>query len=409
MPIVNEKKWIGRFIRKNDPILELVEVVPFNLKDISKHPTAVPDNATNSILHHRLHHPKEFNDAIHNSSLNTTDLTPEGGRRPVLVPLDFTKDWEDMKRRVSRKNSRFDEDEDDLEILEQLEAANHESSTKTAHPIEPKQEEGASEAMANQPPPLTENIEKEDLGFEKPPLSIRKQKEMLDDVSKSLPKDIKDPLEAVTQHDQAGFTPLVESHQSSNNEDQPPTEQIPSQQAEPPSPGISDQELQELEKKSYQAGFEKGMAKALDELKSQHNDSTRVMESMLGELSNLKKEVLHNAQDNFRAICESMMEAILGQEFKVNPESLGHVINRAINETVEQDDFKLLLHPQTAEQLTSILPENLRKNIAIDDNLGETDFRIESNQKVIDGKTTKIISDLLDQADLNLFSKNEAS
>ena len=403
------KKLLGKFIRKNDPIRELINIQSFNLKEISTHPSAIQDNSNSNIVHTKLHDPEDIKAAIHKPEFVTREYFPEGGKRPVLVPLDFTKDWEAMKRRTIKRNTQFDEDDDDLffndedliteaNLKKEEEAKkNHEKGKdkeEAEQEAKPQEEKAAIKEAQDQnkeQAPLDdekEDEQKEPLQEEKEAiLSINKEKEALDTIAKSMPSDDKNPLGA-DLHPQKEEQPLEPAALEETNNAEDSTE---------------------ADQKGYQDGYQRGMEEALSEVQKDYDDKAKTIASMMSDLEGLKKDILHNAQENFAKIATSMMEAILQKEYKINPESFASFIERAIEEGVEDDDFKIQVHPDQIEQLASFFKGDLASHIEPNDSITQSDFKIVSKHKVIDGKIKKLIEDMLEQADVNLFSKDEAS
>ena len=105
-----------------------------------------------------------------------------------------------------------------------------------------------------------------------------------------------------------------------------------------------------------------------------------------------------------------MMEGILGREFKMNPESFAKVIQRAIAEAIDNDDFSIRVNPDQQKQIHAFMEGPLSEKMVPDETIHEGNFRIESDHKVIDGNASKLIGDLLNQADIQLFKDDsEAS
>jgi len=401
----------GKFIRKNDPILDIIKISPFNLQEISVHKTAIPDNASNTIIHKRLHSPEVFEHAIKESSLEKIRFEPEGGRRPVLVPLDFTKDWEVMKKRITKRQSKFDEDDDDLEIYEAMQ------SSRTTEPKRKGKEEKTSEQETPQKKtdakPETNAEHQENKPKETPEtinetvLSINKEKEALDSIARSLPGEDQNPLGSGIAPEQSPEAVVTTDTDKQPEAPNPQENEAP----DPSTPKVPEAETPptETEKEAYDKGFQSGLADGFKEVQKDYDEKSKIIGSMMAELEGLKKNILHNAQNNFQKICESMMEAILKKEYKANPETFANVIKRAIDETVDDDEFKIRVHPEQIKTLETFFEGEIASHIVSDENIPLGDFKIESNHKVIDGKTSKLIEDLLNQADLNIFDKGEAS
>ena len=124
-------------------------------------------------------------------------------------------------------------------------------------------------------------------------------------------------------------------------------------------------------------------------------------------LQGMQKSILTHVQENFLMICQSFLEALLHREFKVNPESFGAVIERAISDALPDDEFIIHVSPQAFQDLNNWSNPEMRRRLRVDDKLQNDHFRVEGKHSVIDGDLPKIIRDLLDQADIQLFESKE--
>lgn len=397
------KKRIGRFIRKNDPIKQYCNISNFNLKEISLHPTAIPDNAQNNIVHQRLHHPEDIEKAVKPADFSKNEYQPEGGKRPVLVPLDFTKDWEAMKKRTTKRNTQFDEDEDDLDFFEEHQRHSqeqHEAALKKQEDQSSKSEaiddsQGSSDQVEVDPQSLQSQDQHEG-GI----LSINREKEALDDIAKQLPTEDHSPLGSnLSIHPKETTPEDPTAHNFSPNS--PQNQAIDQDKLE--------QDINEAKQQGYDEGYNKGLEEAIMEVQNDYNEKAKTIANMMSELEGLKKDILHNAQDNFQKICESMMEAIIQKEYTTNPEAFSNVINRAIDEAVEDDEFSIRVNPEYIETLSPFFKGEIASHIIPDESINPGDFKIDSKHKFIDGSISKLIKDMLDQADVDLFAKGEAS
>ena len=102
-------KKIGRFIKRESKLSEVVSVKNFSLIDICAVPVTYPDNPNGNIIHQYLHETAELADGIRKSSEIEKNL--EQGYRPILQPMDFTDEWNRQKNRMSAGNSKYDEED----------------------------------------------------------------------------------------------------------------------------------------------------------------------------------------------------------------------------------------------------------------------------------------------------------
>lgn len=413
----------GRFIKKNDPILDFVNVTDFNLLEIVERHGTIPDNAQNSIIHYNLHNPEEMESAVQIPSMYSTDFSTPQTRRPILIPLDFTRDWERMRKRTTRRHPRF-EDEDDIELeLEYLESQTTPDGKKDEGEKKPPvgkafdfENDGFSEINAQSDSPDQEGVE----GSSDP--KIDRENDALEEVGRNLPSHpdhMKGASITITEAQKSEMegsmgeqqvTPDLAEHQH-----QAPPEVEPqnlgqsSAQDEPreeTAQGTSNMGKQE----GYDQGYQEGMSQARKEQEEFQNEATGKLGQLLSEIEGLKKDILLNAQENFKNICETMLSAILRKEYSTNPEAFASIVQRAIEEAVEGDDFTIAIHPESVEDLKKFLDASLIDKMNPDEAVEKGDFQLRTKLGVIDGRASKVVEDMLDQADLNLFeTKDEVS
>ena len=61
------------------------------------------------------------------------------------------------------------------------------------------------------------------------------------------------------------------------------------------------------------------------------------------------------------------------------------------------------VHPNTLEKLKKLEIQELGQKLIADDQIAEGDFKIEAKMSVVDINIGRIINDMLEQADLDLF------
>jgi flagellar biosynthesis/type III secretory pathway protein FliH len=98
-----------------------------------------------------------------------------------------------------------------------------------------------------------------------------------------------------------------------------------------------------------------------------------------------------------------MAEALVKREFSIHPETFVAVLRRAIAEAVEPGKFKIRVNPETYERVASLGQSDILESLVRDNEIATGDFKIESQLSVVDVSVTKMIAELLQQADLNLF------
>lgn len=385
------RKLLGRFIRKRDPILDHVQVLDYNLLEIAVTPTSIPDNASNTIIHTRLHSPESIQASIKESPLQKEVFENEVSRRAIIAPKDFTKDWERLKRRTSRRMIKLDDDEElelEMEYLREKESLERskdefEYSSENIQAAEAKTEETPNlEDLDRAAEEVAESLSEED-GDERSMLTISSPPPNTDSPTQEL--NIRNTI------DEPDHEPSNEMPQSAPETIENPP-QIEGEQEYPP----------EINQDQIDEAFERGRVDALNSVKEEFEAAANAINGIFSDLDGLKASLLSNSQENFRNICESLIESILGEQFTIKPEAFSSIIERAVEEATKDDNFQIHINPQLYDKLKETLEENVAKRLIPDDSIGLGDFKLDSKSGVVDGSLKTIISDLLNKADVKL-------
>jgi flagellar biosynthesis/type III secretory pathway protein FliH len=383
-----------------------MNISEFNLMEICDKPVTYHDNANANIIHNRLHSDEDLAEGVRESYEINMSFPHE--LRPVIRPLDFTEEWKRQKKRMANRNHRLEEEEEfELDVTSLLKENKIDFKKATFRVIET--------AMPQQ---------KKDVKEAKPPVNLFPQA-MPVKASGGEPKasaPASQPARPAAGHPAptpSATTPVQETmhHTQSDADDFVPyaptkggaSPETPVQRMEPPQLSEDEREAlrNEARAEGYQQGFqqgeEKGTLSAQDKISAITDELANIMENLQG----MQKSILNHVQENFLMICQSFLEALLHREFKVNPESFGAVIERAIADALPDDEFSIHVSPQAFQDLSNWSNPEMRRRLKVDDKLQNDHFRVEGKHSVIDGDLPKIIRDLLDQADIQLFESKE--
>ena len=390
-----DSKRNGRFIKKGDPLHKVLSITDFSLSDICDSPITFHDNAMANIIHEKLHLREELAETIRAShEIETVFQNQE--ERMLIRPLDFTDEWNRMRKRQSSRNMRTDEDDDfDLEAVRAEEAQQDADDLaafekRTHEDGEPAPEPEKTLFAA---PPVVES-KAAPLSSPAPEPIIQSPYTTADAaVPPSAPAPAPAPLD--------DFVPYAQTQGNAGH----------SSHVSTPERFLSEEELEQLRSEAREEGFRQGFQSGEERatLESRHKVQSILEEvsNIVGNLEGMQKSILNHAQSNFHAITKSFIESMLHKEFSMSPEVFGAVMERAINEGLGDDEFKIFVSPKVAKDLKTWSNEKLQSRIRSDDAIQDYDFRIEGQHASIDASIPKIISDLLDQADLNLFEHKE--
>jgi flagellar biosynthesis/type III secretory pathway protein FliH len=158
----------------------------------------------------------------------------------------------------------------------------------------------------------------------------------------------------------------------------------------------------------YQAGFREGEEKGL---MSGQKTATQVFSKVteiIKEFEGLKALVLENVQKNFYELSQAIGEALLGREFSIRPEAYATMIQRVIKDTVAPNEFKVRMHPETWQKVHDLSIPELEPHLVKDPAILPGEFRVESSLTVVDVNAKKMVQQLLEKADINLFDDKKA-
>jgi flagellar biosynthesis/type III secretory pathway protein FliH len=417
----------GRFFKRNDPRIKKVDINDFNLLEICDHSIAYTDNPGANIIYSKLHEKDVLDEAVKPSDDLNTQF--EVNSRPVIKPMDFTEDWRRHHRRMSQQHANGgDDDELDLEVASLTEEFRQEvgqvadeiqNKVESPMPDEFKESStghhpGGDHDQNSENGPPADQQKDADNGLE--------DEHTIDDVSKMVRQAVENEPENSTAEQFPENTSEYAATETAQKVAQEPVQgsddefkpfdhkQLRIDHAQPPPVDQKDLDKahDEARARGYEEGYRQGEEKAMLAFEEKINQTLGEVANLMSEFEGLKSSVLHNAQENFQILCQSLMESLLQQQFQLNPETFQQVLNRAIEEAVPDDQFRVRLSHEAFEQLKQLGHEDFLSKTKIDDDLKGFDFKIESNLTVVDGNISQIISDLLEQADTNLFDQDSA-
>lgn len=403
----------GRFFKKDDPILRNVNVVDYDLMDVCEIEVAMADNSFATIYHQDTQVKEDLAAQVENDAGIHGDLSTEDTARAVLGPSNFTEDWVRQQEKATR--SYFDSDDDgsdddfDDEDGQEPQPTGDAAAPAKEDEFKPLVAEQGEMNTAAQPAPDGIAAVNQDAGQSQ----IADHEEQI--------SQIKDSFHAVSHNQQYDVEPLVAAPDGEAAGQEPPASEeadapAPAQaeahapapaQAEAmdaaPMPTVSEDELDQLRNEAKADGFDEGLKEAQQAMA----ELTDRLGQSIAEVEGLKEQLLDNSRQNFKAIAKTMVGAILQKQIELHPEALDRIISRAIQETIKSDAFAVKVNSATHAALKDV--STFADKLVVDDEVAEGHFKVESELSVIDGHLGQIIGNLLDEADLDLFSEDEAS
>lgn len=407
----------GRFIKNGSRVAQKVEVSEFIFREMAKTPTIQHDNAARSIVHAKYHIQEELEETVRPPDTFNEDLQGNAPRRSVILPLDFTKDWERDKKLRKDRSMRSDE-EIDFEFDQNLGSPTDEEEEETEAAVAAAETQGAAPSSASAAKGAA-GQPSAGVGRGTPTAAGRADQEQhyatIDAVGAAIKSLMTGgepvPTAGVTLKAPDAFVPITT--QSAVD--------VEAKAAEEYKQRLAAQKVYEAEAKAaaeeakaqgYRDGFRLGEEKAEFAARQHASQVFGKVSELIQEFSNLKSEILTNVQENFYELSQAIAEALVQREFSVNPETFTTVLKRAIQEAVEGDSFKIRVHPEMYDRIVALGGDTARElmpSLTKDPEVEAFDFRIESNLTVVDANVRKMIKELLDKADLNLFEGEKAS
>lgn len=420
-------KKSGRFIKKDSAVLKKVSLETFDFAEISSTTTIEQDNSRRSIVHAKYHSDDELQ-TVRTPRKFEDDLMHPDNRRPIIFPTDFTTDWEREKKLRKDRSLRQDED-DDFSYNDPYESKNSGGYdlTERASPNEDSfeqmsgsgkrggEEEDESEITRLHTPlkiagpaikEFSQNNVDDKLGSHFSIGSVPQGAQAPLNLEEALSPKPKEQAPAPAAEFIPSMTGAAEDHIADPEQDAADAYRHRLAQEK-----VDQEKIQaiyeEAKARGFQDGFRAGEEKG--ELQVRHNAGAlfQKVQSLVESFMDLKTTVLNNVQENFYTISQAVAEALLKREFSIRPDAFAAIVRKAIADAVAPNQFKIKVHPAMAERLQKITDKDFLQHVIKDAAVEDGDFKIESELSVIDVNMTKLVSDLIEQADINIFDEAE--
>lgn len=409
------QKKQGRVLKKNAKILSSVSLVDFSFEQISSNPLVSFDNAEGSIIHSRYHDPDKLDEIVkEHASWNEAVKDIHHQHHGVIFPADFTQDWHNERLNSKRRAMGIDDD-DEVDVLEEarLRGRNSERfrAAKQNSDVAAFEHEDVShnDEIIQAHPSSPEMIRSQETDGKVKSLN---EGDMVTAINRAFSaKSLQDEQDEQTAKNQAdGFEPLpTDSSDAIAVEDKA----IESWKSKQQIAKQNEQMLEELRNQAraegYQAGFREGEEKGLLAGQKTAAQVFSKVTEILTEFSGLKELILNNVQKNFYELSQAIGEALLGREFSIKPEAYATMIQRVIKDTIAPNDFKVKMHPETWQKVHDLALSDLDPFLVKDNTIPVGDFRVESNLTVVDVTAKKLVTQLLEKTDINLFDEKKVS
>ena len=399
-----DAKKNGRYIKKNDVLHKVLKITDFSLADICETPITFHDNASANIIHEKLHLKEDLAETIR-ASHEINHIFTSSEERMIIRPLDFTEEWDRLRKRQASRTFRS-EDEDEYDIDHSRNENHDEDSEPQQQASEPKPEEFGPGGLLDLPQ-QAQTVRPRDPHLPSPAQPEPELAPTLMAIGASVATDpiSEDSYDSSQTNDreapqsQDDFVPYASANprssvQVSPLERYPTVEELESMRAE-------------AREEGYRQGYQSGEERATIESRGKVQAILEEVSNIVANLEGMQGAILKSAQENFHVITQNLIESVLHREFQINPEAFGAIIERAIEEALTEDEFKIFVNPKIAKELGSWSKQGLYARVKPDEALAGYDFRVEGQHATIDASIKQIVKDLMDQADLSLFETKE--
>jgi flagellar biosynthesis/type III secretory pathway protein FliH len=408
------QKRQGRFLKKNSKILCSFSMVEFTLEEFCNHPLVAIENRDRKIIHSKFHAPEALAEVVKEpQSLNEKVYDPSVPQLGVIFPADFTQDWHNERLNSKRRALGFD-DEDEIDFAEVARRAPKGASHLAARQAAQQTAAAVSEPKAADPAEIIHAQPTPPESVKAPEVDGKVITLTEDAMSSAITKAFtaKQSTEQSTADDegQESFTPLpTEASDSKLSVEDRAIETWKARQNLAKQNEILLEELRkEARSEGFQSGFREGEEKGLLSGQKTASQVFSKVTDVIKEFENLKGLILENVQKNFYELSQAIGEALLGREFSIKPESYATMIQRVVKDTISPNEFKVRMHPETWQKVHDLNIADLEQHLLKDPSITPGEFRIESSLTVVDVNAKKLVTQLLERADINLFDDKKA-
>jgi flagellar assembly protein FliH len=409
-------KKTGKFLKKNSKIMKSVQMTQYSFVDLSKAQNIEFDNLERSIIHTKFHSPEELAKSIREpESLKEALVDPSRPPMAIIMPGDFTQDWLNEKLSNKRRLLGF-EDEDDFD--DQFSLYNASKVEKKAALLKSEKAAARAEAKISVSPAEIQSVLVSDSQAQIPPDELLKKARPVSIVQDPYSQKIAVATElasekiksAVKGDEQAAFIPL---DQSSSQVENAEAQAIAAYKHIKELEAVNSERLESLKSEAksngYNEGFRIGEEKGVLAGQKTSSELFAKVTELLKEFAGLKRNVLENIQKNFFELSQAVAEALLEREFSIRPEAFVKVLEKVLKDTVTDDQFKIRLHPDTWQKVSELKIPEMEGHLIKDPAIAVGEFKVESNLTVVDGSVKKIIAQMLQNVDVDLFDETKAA
>lgn len=410
------QKKQGKFLKRGSKILKAVHMTDFYFAQIQTEGNLEFDNADRSIIHAKFHDPAHIAREVKEPKMLTEKLIdPSHPNLAVIQPQDFTQDWHNERLNSKRRAMGFDDDDDyDFPTVngKRFGELKDEAKKTQGHGTDQEGDDDTERTPAAEPL----NAQPADLKSILTPEGAPRMEESEIVKKARVVSIVEDPYHAKdetveeepapTQNKQEEFIPL-ETNAPVAAEDQAIATYKQRAELEKQQATVLEELKNTAKSEGYNDGFRIGEEKGVVAGQTAAGEIFQRVSELLLEFEGLKKNVLENIQKNFYELSQALAESLLEREFSIQPESFSKVLEKVIADTVTDNEFKIRLHPETWQKVVDLKVPSLEGHLIKDQTVTKGEFKVESNLTVVDGNVKKIVTQMLQNVDMNLFEETK--
>lgn len=415
----------GKFLKRGSKILKAVHMTDFYFAQIQTEGNLEFDNADRSIIHAKFHDPAHIAREVKEPRMmNERLIDPSHPNLAVIQPQDFTQDWHNERLNSKRRAMGFDDDDDydfpteNGKRFGKLKGDSDSELPMTAQHVpvakSPVQKRAPQhDAISAHPADLKSILTPEGAPLIDEQEMVKKAKvvSIVEDPYHPAVKTPAPGLQAVPSEPapapkQDEFIPLETSAHVAT-EDQAIATYKNRAEVEKQNAALLEELKNAAKAEGYNDGFRMGEEKGVVAGQAAAGEIFERVSELLLEFEGLKKNVLENIQKNFYELSQALGESLLEREFSIQPESFSKVLEKVIADTVTENEFKIRLHPETWQKVMDLKVSTLEGHLVKDTAVAKGEFKVESNLTVVDGNVKKIVSQMLQNVDMNLFEETK--
>lgn len=142
--------------------------------------------------------------------------------------------------------------------------------------------------------------------------------------------------------------------------------------------------IRQAELEAYDRGLSDGIRQGRDLQKEEALHTLRSMTGIVAEVSEMKKEILQNAEEQILQLALAIAEKVLHLEVTTNPEVIQSVLKEAIKKIVDRENMKIRVHPQDFHYMMEIKADFLQNFDGIKNIVFEEDESIRRGGAIIE-------------------------